>query len=94
MKLKNLFVFRKSEYLRKSITLRIPEVLVREYFEHPEGWKDHHMVTFDHDLYTDVYRSEDGKLYTITNVLVLVKYIKRMKRILKKKADEDKISNG
>lgn len=84
MKCKFLYLFQKRRYLRKAVTIHVPKSLVKEYYPHPEMWEDHFMVDLINGYYTDVYKDEDGELYTNTNVIELVKYIKKMKKEMKK----------
>lgn len=61
-------------YTKDVVKLYIPVSVIESYDEHPEPYGDR-MVTLINGMYTDVFEDEAG-IYTMTNDLDLVEYIK------------------
>jgi hypothetical protein len=58
----------------ESIHIKVPKNLIQSFEEHPEPYGDY-VVILKNDMYTDVYKGDDGEWYTITNDEALIAYL-------------------
>ena len=58
----------------KSIKLVIPRMLVISFYQHPEPYGEF-IVELENGMTTDVYKENNGSLYTLTNNDELISYV-------------------
>lgn len=58
----------------KSIKLVIPRMLIIGFYQHPEPYGEF-IVELENGMTTDVYKENDGSLYTLTNNDELISYV-------------------
>lgn len=59
----------------KTKEVIVPRALILEHVPHPEPYGESCVVLIN-DMYTDVYTNDEGELYTITNDVQLIQYLK------------------
>ncbi|MDD3106592.1 MAG: hypothetical protein PHP65_02155 [Bacilli bacterium] len=60
----------------KSIEIIVPRMLIKKHYPHPELYGES-IVELINGMVTDVYTSEEGMLFTITNEKELIKFLKK-----------------
>ncbi|MDD4157735.1 MAG: hypothetical protein PHY08_14320 [Candidatus Cloacimonetes bacterium] len=61
----------------KSIEINVPRNLIQKFYQHPEPYGDgNYVVDLINGMYTDVFYSEEGDFFTITNDKELISYLK------------------
>lgn len=58
----------------ESVRILVPRELVKEFHDHPEP-PGKSLVTLINGMHTDVYTSDDGYLFTLTNDYKLIDYL-------------------
>ncbi|MFA5542624.1 MAG: hypothetical protein WC008_04395 [Bacilli bacterium] len=62
----------------KSIEIKVPRNLIQKFYQHPEPYGDgNYVVDLINGMYTDVFYSEEGDFFTITNDYKLISYLKK-----------------
>lgn len=63
-----------NEFDYGTVKIYVPKNIIIEFLEHPEEYGDD-IVVLKNGMWTDVFKDDDGQLYTLTNDDALIKYL-------------------
>ncbi|MDX9692243.1 MAG: hypothetical protein RBT45_07275 [Acholeplasmataceae bacterium] len=63
----------------RSIEIIVPKFLIKAYYPHPEPYGEK-IVELLNGMVTDIYTRDNGEIFTITNDISLIKYLKKVSK--------------